>query len=204
MPANGYRGVAVTVIKKSRFITTIARTNTQAEARAVIAEVRAEYPDARHHCVAYLVEEDGARTSHSSDDGEPAGTAGIPMLTALMSADLVNVTAVVTRYFGGVKLGASGLTRAYAGAVTQAVAHMPRVVRQIQHIWGLIVTHGDAGRVCEDLIRAGATIVDQTYGERDVDVSFTYHDQPDALVARVTQGAVKPRLVGSASVEVPV
>ena len=203
MPISGYRGVNVTVIKKSRFIATVARTDSQAQARAVIADVRATYPDARHHCVAFLIEEDEARTSHSSDDGEPAGTAGIPMLTSLMSADLVNITAVVTRYFGGIKLGASGLTRAYAGAVTLAVADMPRVVNQTQHVWGLMVTHGDAGKVAEELIRAGATITAQTYDEHGVQLRFVYPQPPDALVARVTQGSLQAVLIGSTKIEVP-
>ncbi|MFT3889300.1 MAG: YigZ family protein [Arachnia sp.] len=107
-------------IKRSRFLTRIRRVTTEEQARAVIEERRSAHYDARHHCSAFILGPDG-RTARSSDDGEPAGTAGVPMLTALQRAGLTDVVAVVTRYFGGVKLGAGGLVRAYTDAVAQAV-----------------------------------------------------------------------------------
>ena len=107
-------------IKRSRFLTRIQRVTTEPEARAVIDARRAKYFDARHHCSAFLLGPQ-ARTARSSDDGEPSGTAGIPMLTALQHNGLTDVVAVVSRYFGGIKLGAGGLVRAYSEAVMQAI-----------------------------------------------------------------------------------
>lgn len=89
-------------IQRSRFITTLAYTPTEDAARQLIAAVREEYPDARHNCSAFVVKPDGLNEiGHSNDDGEPSGTAGMPMLDVLLRNQLVNVTAVVTRYFGG-------------------------------------------------------------------------------------------------------
>jgi len=107
-------------IRRSRFLTRIRRVTTEDEARSVIDERRATLFDARHHCSAFILGPD-ARTARSSDDGEPAGTAGIPMFTALQRNGLTDVVAVVTRYFGGIKLGAGGLVRAYTDAVAQAM-----------------------------------------------------------------------------------
>ncbi|MDO5082330.1 MAG: YigZ family protein [Arachnia propionica] len=107
-------------IKRSRFLTRLRRVTSETEARAVVEERRSAHFDANHHCSAFVLGPD-ARTARSSDDGEPAGTAGIPMLGVLNSNSLTDVVAVVTRYFGGVKLGAGGLVRAYSDAVAQAV-----------------------------------------------------------------------------------
>ena len=97
-------------IKRSRFITTLARTDTPEEARALIDAVKSEHPQARHNCSAYLIDPpDAAPLQHSSDDGEPSGTAGTPMLEALRASDTWNATTVVTRYFGGILLGGGGL-----------------------------------------------------------------------------------------------
>ncbi|WP_370585866.1 YigZ family protein [Tessaracoccus sp. MC1865] len=107
-------------IKRSRFLTRLRRVTTEDEARAVIEERRSVHFSARHNCSAFVLGPD-ARTARSSDDGEPAGTAGIPMLQVLQKNSLTDVVAVVTRYFGGIKLGAGGLVRAYSDTVAQAV-----------------------------------------------------------------------------------
>lgn len=115
------RGVDIELeIKRSRFLTRLRRVTSEAQARAVIDERRATHFDARHHCSAFVLGPDG-RTARSSDDGEPAGTAGVPMLQVLQKGNLTDVVAVVTRYFGGVKLGAGGLVRAYSEAVSGAI-----------------------------------------------------------------------------------
>lgn len=118
-------------ISRSRFLTRLVRVSDEAEAREVIAEVRAEHPKARHHCSAFVLGPDG-RVQRSNDDGEPSGTAGAPMLDALISAGLSDVVAVVTRYFGGVLLGAGGLTRAYRSSVAEAVLQTKRVRRGLR------------------------------------------------------------------------
>src|SRR5690625_7410464 len=97
-------------IRRSRFITWLRRAGEEAAARALVDEARHTYPDARHHCSAFVVRVPGANlVERSSDDGEPAGTAGMPMLEVLRGSGLVDVAAVVVRYFGGVKLGTGGL-----------------------------------------------------------------------------------------------
>src|SRR5215211_2540047 len=108
------------VIKKSRFICTLARAATEDEARAAIETVRRRSWDASHNCSAYRVGP-GGHLQRTSDDGEPAGTAGAPMLAVLTRRDLTDTVAVVTRYFGGILLGAGGLIRAYGQAVSEAI-----------------------------------------------------------------------------------
>lgn len=115
-------------IKRSRFLTTLAYTPTVEAARAFIAAVREEFPDATHHCWAYVVGPPGAtRQIGLSDDGEPHGSAGRPMLTVLLHAGVGDVAAVVTRYFGGTLLGVGGLVRAYSGGVQLGLASLPTV-----------------------------------------------------------------------------
>ncbi|HKJ92966.1 MAG TPA: YigZ family protein [Longimicrobiales bacterium] len=120
-------------VRRSRFITTMAHAATADDARAVIDEVRAEFPDATHNCWAFAAGPPGATTAIGmSDDGEPHGTAGRPLLEALLHSGVGEVVAVVTRYFGGVKLGKGGLARAYAGGVTQALDTLPRTRRVVR------------------------------------------------------------------------
>ena len=119
-------------IKKSQFITWLipisseqsdperAKLNTKQEVKNYIAQAKAEYPDARHHCWAYIMGSNpNSMTAAMSDDGEPSGTAGKPMLNVLQHKPVDNILAIVIRYFGGVKLGAGGLVRAYSQAVEQ-------------------------------------------------------------------------------------
>ena len=103
------------IIEKSRFICTLKKVSTEEEAQDFIKETRKKYWDATHNCSAYIVGENTA-AQRSNDDGEPSGTAGLPMLEVLRKNNLHNVAAVVTRYFGGIKLGAGGLIRAYGHA----------------------------------------------------------------------------------------
>lgn len=117
-------------VRRSRFITTISRARTRAEAESFIADVRAEFRDATHNCWAFVAGPPGSSAVIGmSDDGEPHGTAGRPMLEALLHSGVGEIAAVVTRYFGGVKLGKGGLGRAYAGGVAHALASMPRAER---------------------------------------------------------------------------
>lgn len=111
-----------TEVLGSRFIATLAPANTEDEARALIDRVRSEMPDASHHCFAYRVGAPGStQTIGCSDDGEPHGSAGRPMLDVVLHSGIGDLVVVVTRYFGGRKLGRGGLVRAYGGAVQAAV-----------------------------------------------------------------------------------
>lgn len=117
-------------IERSRFITTLARAATLEDARAFIARVRDEFPDATHNCWAYVVGPPGSTACIGmSDDGEPHGTAGRPMLNAMLHGRVGDVAAVVTRYFGGTLLGKGGLVRAYTGGVVDALATLPTTER---------------------------------------------------------------------------
>lgn len=121
-----------TVIKKSRFIASFARTETLAQAQDFIQKVSQKYRDANHNTYAYTIGLDNNQVK-ASDNGEPSGTAGVPELKALEMMKLKNITVVVTRYFGGIKLGAGGLIRAYSGAVSQgaqAIGLVKRVKQQ--------------------------------------------------------------------------
>ncbi|MDN5599185.1 MAG: IMPACT family protein [Brachybacterium sp.] len=112
------------VERKSRFLTRLYRVQGVEQADALLRSARTQHPDARHHCTALVLRETAERAEmhRSNDDGEPSGTAGMPMLQSLLHARLVDTFAIVIRYFGGVKLGAGGLVRAYTAGVEQAVA----------------------------------------------------------------------------------
>lgn len=117
------------VEKKSRFIATIRPVSSEEEAVAFIEEMKKKYYDARHNCSAFVIGSKGELTK-SSDDGEPSGTAGRPMLEVLTGSGIRNIAAVVTRYFGGVLLGTGGLVRAYSGAVKMALEQCETITRR--------------------------------------------------------------------------
>ena len=114
-------GIVEEEIKKSRFICHLKRISREEEGREYIAQIKKQHHKANHSCSAIIVGDDG-QIKRSSDDGEPSGTAGVPMLTVLEKQGLTNVVAVVTRYFGGIKLGTSGLIVAYKAAAAEAIA----------------------------------------------------------------------------------
>ena len=167
----GYRAESELEVKRSRFIATLARADSEEAARDVIASVRGAYPDARHHCTAFVVEVPGAQPiERSSDDGEPAGTAGMPMLETLRGAGVSQAVAVVTRYFGGVLLGTGGLVRAYSDAVSLALDGTPRVRPVVRQLVGLEVGASEAGRVQGALMNRGVDVVEPSV-EREVRLS---------------------------------
>jgi uncharacterized YigZ family protein len=117
-------------IKKSRFITLIAHTDGVEAAKGFVESVRSQHPDARHHCWAWVAgAPDDSQKLGFSDDGEPAGTAGKPMLAQLMGSGIGELTAVVVRYSGGIKLGTGGLVKAYGGGVQQALNQLPTLLK---------------------------------------------------------------------------
>lgn len=124
-------GTGELIIKKSRFIASIARTTTTDEANAFIQEISKKYRNANHNTFAYTIGLNDDQVKES-DNGEPSGTAGVPELKALQLMNLKNVTVVVTRYFGGIKLGAGGLIRAYSNSVTNVVEKVGVIKRVLQ------------------------------------------------------------------------
>lgn len=158
-----------TVIRKSRFLTRIEPVSSVEQAEAVIAGIRKRAWDAHHNCTAMVTGLLGDQ-ARSSDDGEPSGTAGIPMLEVLRRRELTDVVAVVTRYFGGVKLGAGGLVRAYSSAVSEALDLASLVRRAALRQVTIEVPHAEAGRY-DNLLRDwaahhGATLGDPTYATK--------------------------------------
>jgi uncharacterized YigZ family protein len=115
------------LINKSRFITWLRPVASREQAMAVIDEARARYPDASHHCYAYLLGNPASAQAAMNDDGEPSGTAGKPIFNVIQHKGMSDVLVVVSRYFGGVKLGAGGLVRAYAAAAEAVLAEVERV-----------------------------------------------------------------------------
>ncbi|MGN0063252.1 MAG: YigZ family protein [Nocardioides sp.] len=194
----GRDGDAEIEVKHSRFLCTLARVEDEEQARAVVARLRREHFDARHHCSAFVLGPDG-RLQRSSDDGEPAGTAGAPMLEVLRGAGVSDVVAVVTRWFGGTLLGAGGLVRAYSDAVRVALEEVGTVRRDLVTEQRVVLDHADAGRVESDLRGRGFEVLDVEYAARVALVLGVAPGEVDRLavvLAEVTAGAVEAEQVG--------
>ncbi|WP_417398524.1 IMPACT family protein [Glycomyces mayteni] len=201
------RGLAVessvteTVVNRSRFVCSLYRVASDAQARERIASHRREFWDATHNCTAYVLDE--GRIARSSDDGEPAGTAGLPMLEVLRGRGLTEVLAVVTRYFGGVKLGAGGLVRAYGGAVSAAVDAAGVVELAVWPRLLVRVDYGVAGslegllRLREDVRLAGVSFTDVV----TFDLACADAELLAAWVAGQSAGAAEVEPAGSVRVE---
>ncbi|MDX3580151.1 MULTISPECIES: YigZ family protein [unclassified Streptomyces] len=157
-------GVHETEVNRSRFLCALAPAATEQEAQDFIASVRREHADATHNCWAYVIGAD-AGVQKASDDGEPGGTAGLPMLQMLLRREMRYVVAVVTRYYGGVKLGAGGLIRAYGGAVGEALDVLPVRTRRRFRLATVTVDHQRAGKVHNDLHATGRDVREVDYGE---------------------------------------
>lgn len=192
-------------VKRSRFITLIRRVRSEAEARDFIAQARGDYPDARHHCSAYLLHVAGSNpVERSSDDGEPSGTAGKPMLDMLRGSGMLDIAAVVVRYFGGIKLGAGGLVHAYSNSVGEALPLVNRVTRSQRELYTVEFPHAEAGRWEAELRARGVDISDVSYGST---VVYTLAIDPGeaaelaSLLAAVTAGQITPTEAGTAWVE---
>lgn len=182
----------------SRFLCTLRRVSHEDEARALVSELRRAHVDARHHCSAFVLGP-RAEVQRSSDDGEPAGTAGAPMLDVLRGAGVSDVAAVVTRWFGGTLLGAGGLVRAYGDAVRAALAEAGTRRRSLLTELALDLDHADAGRIEGELRTRGVTVLEAAYDAR-VRLLLA---APPAEVARVaevvaaaTGGRQQPVVVG--------
>lgn len=193
-------------VRRSRFLAVLRRVGSVQETRDLVQEQRRRHHDARHHCSASVLHEDaGPPTGRSSDDGEPSGTAGMPMLQVLLGAGLADVAVVVTRYFGGTLLGAGGLVRAYSGVTAQALAAARTVRRQRLELLDLSIDHGDAGRVESELRSRGVLITGVAYDERAVltlAVTGTTAELT-GTVAAVTSGAGELQAAGHRWVDVP-
>ena len=171
------------LIKKSRFLGCVRPVPDRAAALSVVAALRAEHPGAAHVCWALLA----GGQSAANDDGEPGGTAGRPMLEVLRHQHLEGVLATVVRYFGGVKLGAGGLVRAYTDAVAQALLGAEKVTLQRTLPFACTVPYALEGFVRRILQEAGATLGEVRHGEA-VEITFSVEeDAAPALRARLDE-----------------
>lgn len=184
-----------TVVKRSRFVCAVARVTDEEAAREFLRQRRKLHPSARHHCYAYVVGED-APAQKSSDDGEPSGTAGVPMLETLHRNELTNTVAVVSRHFGGVLLGAGGLVRAYSGAVSATLDRVGLAERRPMRSVSTTVDYALAGKLENHLRAAQHRIAEVHYGE---DVRFDLH-VPDSGVGEFEEWLAETT-AGAASVE---
>lgn len=185
-------------VRRSRFLCTVRRVGDEAAARALVDEMRTAHWDARHHCSAFVLGP-GAALERSSDDGEPSGTAGAPMLDVLRGHGVTDVVAVVTRWFGGTLLGAGGLVRAYGDAVRAGLAQAGLRTVGLLGEWDLDLDHADAARIESELRSQGYTVLDVEYAARvrlRVGVSGERAEQLTGLVASLTSGATTPARVG--------
>ncbi len=196
------------VEKRSRFIATIVRTDSQEQAREFISQVRSEFPDARHHCSAFIIaSEAGPARTHSSDDGEPSGTAGPPILEVLAGAELENATAVVTRYFGGVLLGTGGLVRAYSSATRAALQHAPLARRTTLDLVQAEIPSDLAGRFQAQVHARGWTVTEESWG-KSLRVTLAVEEDQikpiSDLIAALTRRPSGLHRVGTTTFDVPV
>ncbi|KJE27237.1 hypothetical protein LG52_3244 [Geobacillus kaustophilus] len=162
--AKGY-GEREIVIEKSRFICYINRAETEEEALAFIQQIKKKHWDATHNCSAYLIGEHD-QIQKANDDGEPSGTAGVPMLEVLKKKGVKDTVAVVTRYFGGIKLGAGGLVRAYSRAVSEGLNEAGIVERRLMRIMHVTIDYPWLGKVENELRSSVYTIKNIQYAER--------------------------------------
>lgn len=197
-------GTHETEIKKSRFICHLFRVASEEDARAHIETVRKEHWNANHNCTAWIIGENQAN-QRSSDDGEPSGTAGMPMLEVLRRREITDTLAIVTRYFGGIMLGAGGLLRAYGGAVSEALDSIGVVERVPLSVVEAVADYETAGRL-ENAIRAkDLNLDDVQYG---TEVTFQLVMAPGDVnsfqtwLQELTNGEITATIKGERFVEV--
>lgn len=177
-------GQAELEIKKSRFICSLKRVYTEEEARNFIQQLKKEHWKANHNCNAFVIGETND-IQRSSDDGEPAGTAGNPMLEVLKKQELINVCAVVTRYFGGTKLGAGGLIRAYSHSVSHALEETNIVQGFLQQEVYVTIEYSLLGKLQHFLEQQDYRIADTQYLE-NVTLCVLV-EETQAFIAAVTE-----------------
>ncbi len=154
-------------IKRSRFIATAGHTDSETAAKTYVAEIRSRFADATHHCYAYLAGPPGSTARVGmSDDGEPHGTAGRPILNVLLHSDVGEITIVVTRYFGGTKLGTGGLVSAYSGMAQKICSALDTKKKQVAALFEVDLGYRHVGPLKRIIDLFEAKILKETYGEQ--------------------------------------
>ncbi|WP_277850208.1 IMPACT family protein [Moellerella wisconsensis] len=153
-------------IKKSRFITYLAHTEGTEAAKKFIESIKKQYPDARHHCWAFVAgRPDDSQQLGFSDDGEPTGTAGKPMIAQLLGSQIGEITCVCVRYFGGIKLGTGGLVKAYGNGAQQALKLLQTKTKIPQKIFHLNCDYSQISLVEQFVSQSEGQIINSEYGE---------------------------------------
>lgn len=178
-------GEKTTEIKKSRFICSLKRVYTEQEAKEFISERKKEHWKASHNCSAFIIGEK-SNLQRSSDDGEPSGTAGVPMLEVLKKQELINVVAVVTRYFGGTKLGTGGLIRAYSHAVSSALEAVGLVEGKLQQEITLTINYSNLGKAQNFIESNPYTLKETIYGEAIEMICLIDEPRLEAFIGEIT------------------
>ena len=163
-------------IKKSQFICTLVPTKSKAESKAVIQKLNEQYNDATHNCTAYIVN----NGEGFDDDGEPGGTAGKPMINVLRKNELHNVTAVVTRYFGGIKLGAGGLVRAYSKSVMEAIGEAEILEIEEYDVYEIVFEYSDIKTADSEVRNNSLEVINKEYSDK-VSYEIVSKDNRDIL-----------------------
>jgi uncharacterized YigZ family protein len=174
------------VIEKSRFICYVQRATTEEEAVQFIQEIKKKHWDATHNCSAYLIGEHD-QIQKANDDGEPSGTAGVPMLEVLKKKGLKDTVVVVTRYFGGIKLGAGGLVRAYSKSVSEGLKAAGIVERRLMRVMHTKIDYTWLGKVENELRSSIYEIKDIHYLENVEIEVFVEEGQKQAFVEWMTE-----------------
>lgn len=178
--------VAELTIKHSRFIATAAPINNYEEGITFVSSIKAQYPDATHNCYAFLADE-YQREQKFSDDGEPSGTAGVPMLEVLKRKGVTHVAVVVTRYFGGIKLGANGLVGAYTQAVVGALDKATLVSYTPSAVVSVGMDYYVGGKLVPYVAKAGGKVLSTIYETGVNAVVAVPLDKLDALKASLVE-----------------
>ena len=176
------------IIEKSEFITYMKRCDSVEEYKEYLNAIKKKHYDATHHCSAFISDD----IKRSSDDGEPAGTAGVPILSTLEKKGMQNTCAIVVRYFGGIKLGAGGLIRAYGNAVSETIANAKCYEEVLINKYQISLAY-DVAQKLDHFLSTHTTIIDTNY---DLDVTYTYitNDDIEETIMAYTKG-VKPTFI---------
>lgn len=189
-------------IKKSRFITYLHRTCSEQEAKAFILSIKKEHPNATHHCYAFVIGEHN-EIQRNNDDGEPGGTAGVPMLECLLQNEMQDILAVCVRYFGGIKLGAGGLVRAYSNSVANALNAATWTKKQKMHICMFPFSYDLIGKIDYFFRSHGIEVIEKDYGEL-VTYQFLCEEIPHAALAELTAGQFLPEWIEDTIIDVAI
>lgn len=181
-----YGGTGEIVEKKSRFIADVQTACTEEEASAFIEAQKKRYWDARHHCYAYVLGEQG-QTLRFSDDGEPSGTAGRPILEVLTGSGIRNLVLVVTRYFGGTLLGTGGLVRAYTQAAQAGIAACQTALMRYGHELTVETDYNGIGKLQYLLGQRRVPIEESTYTDQVTIVCRVPFEEKDGLLKEITE-----------------